>query len=755
MLAKPSFRFNEQRIKTIFMRKFFLLGFLCLCQTILAQQSDNYRSLLADSMVKIEQTNLPIMFINTDSQMVLKDEYILARMKIISNKNGINYGDTISHPNQKVDYEGYIAIKWRGNGSFTGSDKKPFAFRTLESNKLPADGGDKKKVKLLGMGKDNKWATIAPLGDRSMMRDVLTYELARPWMDFVPSQRYCEVIFDGYYYGIYILTERVSKGKKRLNLHDPGEDDGDMTGDYLVVLDRGKGTYYTSRYHTTVGIDGETMPNSLVRYEYESPDEEDFTTLPEGTKDSLNQEIDKMETSFLSNDYTNAEKGYRQYIDPTSFIDYMLAHELSYNVDGYLYSTPMYKYSNTRAKNEGLDHRWKIALWDFDRGWGRDRNYGRTGYNDWQYNFNLNPDVFYGVNLVPFYWYKLLADSTWTNELKERWKSYRESNYSTERIFAKIDSIAKYLQADGAVDRNYKAWKAMGTGGWGPIYRVDDYAQEIAYLKTWIIKRLRFMDNHLINDSIATVVPLEIESGWNADIVAETTEPTTSTDNTVNSSQVFFTEDTQTDGALPSDRIIVSDADSTINYKLQPYDQDNVILLENKDVTANATFASPITTDMLYVLVFSAGVHTLNIQVNYEDGTTSDFTGYTPNYLQYYLFATEVTSNVGLINRNSNKIETSYNRNFSDIFVPCDAERKITSITFTNQSSGRISVLAVSANKTTDDSSSTGIQTISNTPNTTIIKAIFGIDGIKRTSLQHGLNIVEYSNGKVKKVFIK
>jgi len=85
------------------------------------------------------------MFINTDSQMVLKDEYILARMKIISNKNGINYGDTISHPNQKVDYEGYIAIKWRGNGSFTGSDKKPFAFRTLESNKLPADGGDKKR----------------------------------------------------------------------------------------------------------------------------------------------------------------------------------------------------------------------------------------------------------------------------------------------------------------------------------------------------------------------------------------------------------------------------------------------------------------------------------------------------------------------------------------------------------------------------------------------------------------------------------
>ena len=31
-------------------------------------------------------------------------------MKIIDNKDGKNYGDTIAHPNQKADYDGYISL---------------------------------------------------------------------------------------------------------------------------------------------------------------------------------------------------------------------------------------------------------------------------------------------------------------------------------------------------------------------------------------------------------------------------------------------------------------------------------------------------------------------------------------------------------------------------------------------------------------------------------------------------------------------
>lgn len=36
-------------------------------------------------------------------------------MKIISNADGVNYGDTVAHPNQTIDYEGWVGIKYRGS----------------------------------------------------------------------------------------------------------------------------------------------------------------------------------------------------------------------------------------------------------------------------------------------------------------------------------------------------------------------------------------------------------------------------------------------------------------------------------------------------------------------------------------------------------------------------------------------------------------------------------------------------------------
>jgi len=141
---------------------------------------------------------LPIVFINVDGQMILCDDYILAQMVIIHNGDGdYNYGDTILHPNQHIDFKGYIALKYRGHTSFYNSDKKPYGFRTLKTSLLPVEGGEKKKVSLLGMAKDSQWAMLAPWVDRSMIRDILSFDLARPWMDFVPETRLCEVILDG------------------------------------------------------------------------------------------------------------------------------------------------------------------------------------------------------------------------------------------------------------------------------------------------------------------------------------------------------------------------------------------------------------------------------------------------------------------------------------------------------------------------------------------------------------------------------
>ena len=157
--------------------------------------------------VKLDSTNLPIVFINTKDQRIDRYDEITARMVIIDNgPEQYNYGDTVAHPSQNFDFDGYISFRYRGNSSFSESDKKPYAIRVID--KPLKDGGEKKRCSLLGMRKGKKWALIAPYIDRSMIRDALTYELARPYFEYVPEGRYCELILNGVYYGIHWLAEQ-------------------------------------------------------------------------------------------------------------------------------------------------------------------------------------------------------------------------------------------------------------------------------------------------------------------------------------------------------------------------------------------------------------------------------------------------------------------------------------------------------------------------------------------------------------------
>ena len=139
----------------------FALFLLVATSTVQAQWWWNPNYPPDNENVQLTQTNLPIAWLEVDGQTIDREERITARLKIIHNGDGeINYADTVAHPGQTVDYEGYVALKYRGNSSFTSSDKKPYSFRPL--NAPLEDGGTKEKVKILGMGKDNNWAILAP-----------------------------------------------------------------------------------------------------------------------------------------------------------------------------------------------------------------------------------------------------------------------------------------------------------------------------------------------------------------------------------------------------------------------------------------------------------------------------------------------------------------------------------------------------------------------------------------------------------------
>ncbi len=443
-----------------------------------------------DTKVRLDSTNLPIVWIDVDGDSIMRDKRIEGRMKIIYNGEGrTNYADTLAHPGQHVDYDGYIAVRHRGNSTYNDSPKKPYSFRTLDGPLRHS--GKKHKVSLLGMGKDNNWALLAPYADKSMMRDLLTWEIARPWMEYVPQGRYCELFLDGTYYGVYILSEVVSKGKHRLNLKKPGHEGDAVTGDYLMEVDCNDAVTYRSKYHP-VSATGVPYQDRFILFQFKSPDYED---LKKGQLAYITSRINQMENALASTWHSDPVKGYRKYIDVQSFVDYQLIMELCHNVDAYRLSGKFYK------RRDSVDPRFKMVVWDTDLAYGNADHRQSWRTDTWAYQ---NNDILYqekDVYLVPFWWYRLNNDPYYQAQVKARWAEFRQGNLRDDRLMAVVDSLATVLTACGAMERNSQAWPRWGVHVWPNHYVAKSFDDEVTYLKQWLAKRIEWLDEQLLDET--------------------------------------------------------------------------------------------------------------------------------------------------------------------------------------------------------------------------------------------------------------
>lgn len=724
------------------MKRISTLLCMLLCLTALyAQRADNYPP-TKNAQVKLSETNLPIVFIDVDGKMILREERITAKIKIIDNGTGkTNYADLATHPDQKVDYEGYISLKYRGNSSFNSSDKKPYGFKTIA--KPLEEGGKKVKVSLLGLGKDNDWVLLAPFSDKSMIRDVLTFELGRPYLDWVPSSRHVEVVVDGKYYGIYILTERPGKGKNRLNLHDPGEDGGDLTGDWRVEIDRDdEDHYYRSKYHP-YGRYGTVDNTKYITYQYDDPEYEDFADLPAGTEKAIQKSIDDMEDCFAGDNYKDPVNGYRKYIDVTSFIDYMLSTEFTFNVDGYRLSSHMYKYSETRAKNEGLDSRWKCTLWDFNIALGNADYYKGSRTDLWQYDMNSRET---DNQLVPFWWKRLIDDPAYQTDLKARWAQYREGQYADHRIEAKIDSLATLLTSGGAMERNEAAWGMFGRYVWPNAYVGYSFNDEISYLKRWIKNRLTFMDKKLLPQEKTDIRPVTVASGYNADVVVEALPASSHADNAGDGADnTFYSAGLKASGGLPTDGVV--NAPSGANFQLGDYAASNALVIKTGE-GGDLIFGAPITTSQLYILATSGdGSSDLTATPLYSDGSQGEGIALTvADWSVKSLSGEEAISGLSRINKRTDTYSQSFAFCLFDHAIGTDKSRKLRGVRLTSTRGGRALVMGVAYKV---------VQTVGiDSPAAGELKAVgyYTPNGVRIARPGSGITIVKYSDGSVKKI---
>ena len=422
------------------------------------------------TLVTLDSTILPIVLIDTDGKTIPNENKITARMKIINNDNGeFNKPTDID-----AEYEGYIGIEIRGHSS-ASYPQKPYGLETRDSL------GNNLNVSLMGMPKENDWILLSNYNDKSLVRNILSFELFRRMGHYAVRARLCEVLLNSEYQGIYVFCEKIKQDKNRVDIAALTPDDttgNQMTGGYIFKVD-----YHDPSNSWRSDFPAFDYPEKKVYYVYVEPKAAEITLKQ---KTYIQDFIRNAESALYENNFADPAIGYRGFIDVSSFIDYFILSEVSRNVDGYKKSRFFFK---DRYDKDSLLY--AGPPWDFDWAWKNIREciYNNTNGANWSYKTNdCNPD-----NNAPDWYIRLLQDGYFTNRLIDRYEALRKDFLNLETINYFIDSIATLV--DQANKRHFDRWPINSRNAAPEVEPPSEtYNEEISRLKEWIRKRLTWLD---------------------------------------------------------------------------------------------------------------------------------------------------------------------------------------------------------------------------------------------------------------------
>lgn len=428
---------------------------------------------IVEAQVEFTSSNLPIVVINTSGQTIPDEPKIVADMGIIDNGPGMR--NFLSDPFN--NYQGKIGIEIRGSSSQM-FPKKQYGIE------LRNDDGTDRDASLLGLPPEEDWVLFAPYNDKSLMRDVLAYKLGRDQGRYAPDTRYCELVLNDEYLGVYVLIEKIKRDVNRVDINklNPDEISGNsLTGGYIIKIDKMTGS----------GGDGWnssfTPPNrsgaQTIFFQYDVPDASEIVTQQ---KNYIQQYVNSFEAALATQNFTNPDQGYKNYIDLDSFVDYFIANEVSKNPDAYRLSAFLYK----QRQSEG-NKLYMGPIWDFNLAFGN-VDYCTSGHPEgFVTEFNsICPQDWW---LIPFWWDRFLQDPAYRTQLATRWTELRNGPYQTSAIHSYVDSVAAVLNVE-AQQRNFQRWPVLGQYVWPNYYVGNTFQQEIEWLKNWITQRMDWLD---------------------------------------------------------------------------------------------------------------------------------------------------------------------------------------------------------------------------------------------------------------------
>ena len=478
--------------------------------------------------------DLPIIFVDTkgkclDSKVT---EKIPATMRVLDGKT-----NSVADSAKGTLYD--IGIKVRGQSS--ALFPKPGYGVEVRDEK-----GEGLDVSLFGLPPADDWVFHGPYVDKSMMRNALAHWLFRQAGHYSPRTKHFDLYINGVYRGVYVLIEKIKRGKYRVNVSKLKETDvsgEDVTGGYIWAFDKtgtntggaGSGPIEKEGFNTSDGL------NVILHY----PKKENIQKQQE---DYLKKYLNDLEGLFKNG---KNGQGYENYVDMTSALDYVLHEEVTNNADSYWCSFFLHKPKDKTDKN-GVKTEGKVTLgpaWDFNLamsngsqpengggnngggmwgggfggGFGGGGNgFGSSGTSGWQIENSQksgNGGMWgMGSSLkAPNWLLGMWKDSHYQSELKKRWAELRSGVWHTKTLDLYLDSMKTYLK--NAADRNFKRWPNLGkasgqndadpqpmkycnssSGGFGMAmggYNATTWDGEFEHLRKKMKERMQWMDEQL------------------------------------------------------------------------------------------------------------------------------------------------------------------------------------------------------------------------------------------------------------------
>lgn len=378
------------------------------------------------------------------------------------------FGDAQSLKDTEATYE-LDYIRGRGNSTWM-VDKKPYKIKLA------------KKADLFGMGANKHWVLLANYYDNSLLRNRITYYIGRELnMEYTPKCVSVDVIMNGEYLGNYLLCEQIRLDENRVDendLEDEKYTGTDITGGYLLAM---------SPYRETDLNIFETTRNS---YLVESPEKGKHAEA--GLK-YIKDYVQKTEDAIYNSDFCLPDgTSYRELMDVPSAIAYYWIQEFTMNGDAFI-STSTYLYK--KQDKDGIPGKlyWG-PLWDFD-------------YVAWaSYDYSDSPESYSTFFNQRTWFERLVDDPTFAKELKDYWPTLKEA---LNKVIKKGGILDQYRdEISISATSNFDTW-GYTDFSWedepDPDKITLNFEQEIERLRTWITRRINWIDENL-----ETITPVEI-----------------------------------------------------------------------------------------------------------------------------------------------------------------------------------------------------------------------------------------------------